>query len=67
MSMSRKDFEALAGVIAEAKDWPDLGEDGERMRVHLGEQIMNVCRAQHSGSGYSFDTGKFRRVARLDG
>lgn len=68
MSMSKKDFEAIAAVIAEAADWvkSDPGITAEMMRRQMGEDLMGVCRAHHAGSGYSFDTGRFRRVAKLD-
>jgi hypothetical protein len=67
MAMTRKDFEEIAGALADAADWagPDGQLTGEEMRKALGERLLYVCQAAYSG-GYGFDTGKFRRVAKLD-
>jgi hypothetical protein len=65
--MTRKDFEEIAGALADAADWasPDGRMTGEEMRKALGERLLYVCQAAYSG-GYGFDTGRFRRVAKLD-
>lgn len=68
MAMTKKDFEEIAGALADAADWTDRhGEPmtGEEMRKAIGERLLYVCQAAYSG-GYGFDTGKFRRVAKLD-
>lgn len=67
MAMTKKDFEAIAGALADAADWasPDGGMTGEEMRKALGERLLYVCQTSYSG-GYGFDTGRFRRVAKLD-
>ncbi len=38
---------------------------GEEMRQALGERLLTICHAAYRGA-YSFDGGKFRRVAKLD-
>lgn len=67
MAMTKKDFEEIAGALADAANWASLDGQmtGEEMRKALGERLLYVCQAAYSG-GYGFDTGKFRRVAKLD-
>jgi hypothetical protein len=65
MAMTKKDFEEIAGALADAADWVFEGMTPEEMRKALGERLLYVCQAAYSG-GYGFDTGRFRRVAKLD-
>lgn len=65
--MTKKDFEEIAGALADAADFTGPGREltGEEMRKAIGERMLWVCQASYSGS-YGFDTGKFRRVAKID-
>jgi len=65
MSMTKTDFEEIAGALADAADWAAEDIAPEALRKMIGERLLYICRASYKG-GYGFDTGKFRRVAKLD-
>jgi hypothetical protein len=66
MSMTKKDFNEIAEALSDAADWAEYDDmTPEGLRQMIGKRLLYACQAAYSG-GYGFDTGKFRRVAKLD-
>lgn len=59
MTMSKKDFEAIAGAVAETKRW--VAEDNGAALAVLGvaaRQLAYACAARYRG-GYGFNRSRF--------
>jgi hypothetical protein len=66
MSMTRKDFEAIAETLAHAQVQAEAGHMSlEEFRQYLGRELMNDCHRAYTG-GSSFSTSKFKKAAKLD-